>query len=161
MRKTSFALVLVLGIVDGIANADPIISKTGGVQVEVPEGYNGVAALDRMLKLTDPTDSLAIHLFVVDARNFTHVIKALEKELNTKTRNLRWRGVPNVVVLNGMQGVSTEADATINGQAVKVGGVILKTPTNKYLCIVGIVNAAKEEGFATAMKGIFQSVKPL
>src|SRR5262245_24403411 len=119
MRKASLALVVMLGLA-GPARADQIVSKTGGVAVEVPVGYKGGSNLERALSVTDPTDNLELVFLVVDGKDIKSVKKTLEHELRSKAQGLKWQGMPDFVMVNGMQGAIVHGSAKVKGQPAAV-----------------------------------------
>lgn len=157
MRTALLAFVLVASATSAFART--AVSKTGGVQVDIPDSWKGAAKDDTLLIAADPSEDIALIFSVQPKQDTAKSIAALEKIFGDKIKKDTWEK-PQDFTLNGMKGVSIDGKGVVAGHDALLSLVILATPNGHTVLIFGAMKAGTEAKHAAEILSIVKSLKP-
>jgi predicted Zn-dependent protease len=130
------------------------------ITVDVPKGWKIEADEDSMT-VTDPKEELAFYLQVLDVKDIKKAADAIDGEIGKQFQDVKWDEEPDTTKLNGMDAITLEGKAKVDGKPVHLGVAILMTPAKKALLVLGAVEADKEKKHEKDITSFFASLKPL
>src|SRR5438874_909970 len=158
MRIAAIAAIAVIAAV-APASADVIPNKTAGVSVDIPKDWKKTGSGDSMAA-SDPKEEAVLMFIVSDGNDMKKAGDELDARLAKTMTDIKW-GPQKQVEMNGMKGVALRGTGTINKKPVKLGALVVVTPTKKGLFVVGAVQADKEAAHEKELDAIVSSIKPL
>ncbi len=160
MRTTMIATLLALAAGATTANAKPLVSKTGQVQLELDDSWNAQAQGDVLLVAGDKNKELVVVFMVLPEEETQKALAALEAKIGKDIKNEKWKA-PQQITLNDMPGVAIDGSADVKGKPCSVAAMVLKTPNKHDVVVFGAVQADKEAAHQKEIAALFQSLKPL
>lgn len=155
----SFLVSLVVLTFAGDADAKPFKSKTGQVEVTIPDSWKTDGEKDVLLTAMDPKEEVALVFMVVDKSDVDPAVKELEKQIGPMLKDQKW-GKAKDIELNGLKGMVMDGTAKVQGKNAELSIVILKTPSKKGLILFGAIEASKKKVHEPALVEILKSLKP-
>ncbi len=160
MRKLVASFAIAASLVAVPALAETLTHKVAKVSIEVPASWHSTKDGD-VLTLSDKNDDVAASFVVVDAGSLKKAVKAAEKELAKKIKNLTF-GKTETVKINGMEGVAVDGDGRLDGKDIDLAIVVLDTPNDeKDLMIIALGEDAKLAAHKKEVKYLFEHITPL
>ena len=144
----------------GSAAAEVRTSQAGKVSIDVPSGWNTKSQSDTLLTISDPTNEIGILFAVVEQSDMKKAGEALDAYLSKIATDIKWGDKPKPAQFNGMSGVKIDGRASVQGKPVGLGAVFLKTPSQKGLIVLVLVQADRMAAHKESIKAIFNSLKP-
>lgn len=161
MKASLFiAALAVLFAVATPAHAEVRTHEASKVSVDVPKGWKIEADEDSMT-VTDPKEELAIYLQVLEAKDIQKAAEAIDEEIGKQFHDVKWDEKPEETKLNGMDAITLDGSAKVDGKDVHLGVAIVMTPAHKALLVLGAVEADKEKKHEKDITSFFASLKPL
>jgi hypothetical protein len=154
------AAVLALAATATTASAKPIVSKTGQVQVELPDDWNAQAEGDVLLVAADKNKEIVVVFMILPKEETQKALAALDAKIGKDVKNDKWNK-PQQVTLNEMSGVAVEGTADLKGKPCSIAAMVLSTPNNHNVVVFGAVRADKEAAHQKEITAIMQSLKPV
>lgn len=160
MKKILLIMVVALCSVS-LLSAKEYPNNEAKVTVSIPDNWD-VEVSEGILEAGSPSEAVGLVFFVLDADNLDEAIDALDEELSSIVDNIEEDGEPEEIEHNGMEGIYAEAMGTIEGESVGLLLMVLETPSDKVIMILGI-GAEDEvtEDDEEALDEIFDSLRPL
>lgn len=157
-----FAAVALTGLVAALpALAETRVHEGAQVEVWIPEGWDAEFEGDTMTISDDAEDtSIAVVFTILKCSELGEALELLEKEVEENVSKLKVDEEPEEMNINGMDALSVDAKGEIEGEAVELGFVILNTPNDKILMIVGIGTAESIEANQEKLEKILTSIAP-
>lgn len=141
------------------ARADVHPNAEAGVSVDIPKSWK-IGGQGAVMFASDPKEEAGLIFMVTDAGDMKKSGDQLDAQLAKTMKDVKW-SAQSQVTLNGMKGVAMKGTATINKKAANLGAVILMTPKNKGLFVVGALQSDKEAAHKKELDGIIESIKPI
>jgi hypothetical protein len=141
-------------------NAETKTHPSAKVSIDVPSGWK-MSSKGDVMTVTDPTQEVGFILLVSDGNDLQKAIAALDAEVGKVAKDIRWASKePSPTKLNGMDALENEGSAVIEGKPAAIAVVLVKTPANKYLLVLGAVDAAKKAAHDAELEHFVTSIKP-
>ena len=167
MRKTIASTVAILALaISSVAFAQAAQTKKEPefkIQYDVPAKMK-VTTQGNMTALDEPTNQLA---FFIELSNETDPSKAmggLDAVTSKVVKNVKNAGgAPQKTQHNGMEAVKMIATGNLvsDNRPVKIAILLLKSPSGKYVGVVGMVDAAHEKDWQATFMQVMNSFKPM
>jgi hypothetical protein len=158
-----WAGVLAVSVTAGaaaLAWADTKTHAAAGISIWVPDTWKS-STKEGVLTIVDPKDEAAVTFVVVPGDTLKAAIGRLDVELAKFAGDVKVKGKPEELKINGMDALAIKATGDAKGVPVGIMVVIVKTPTGKALLAVALVEAAKLDKHKPMFAEIFNSLKPL
>jgi len=104
--------------------------------------------------------SLSITFSIMEANQIEEALAELESIMLTQLTNPVITTEPELVELQGMDGVMTELKGTMNGTTVQLGVFIIDSPQN-VLLVLGIGHEDALKKYNKELNKIIKSIKPI
>ena len=160
LRRISTVTLLALTAAASTAAAKPAVSKTGQVQVDLPDAWNAAAQGDTLLIAGDKNKEVVVVFMVLPEQETDKALAALEAKLGKDIKNEKWNAA-QAVSLNGLSGASIDGTADVKGKPCAVAAMVLHTPNKHDVVVFGAVQSAKEAAHHDELVGILKSLRPL
>jgi predicted Zn-dependent protease len=128
-----------------------------GVKVDIPNDWN-VSGDDHALEASTKDDLAHLYFIVMPAGSMEAALDSLDAELGKVVQDLS-HGEPELMKLNGMDAVTVEGKGKVEGHAVEIGVMVVKTPSGKVLLVFGLVAQQGTAKHQRALGGILKSIK--
>ena len=129
------------------------------VSIEIPAGYK-VEAGENNMTITDPAGELGVFFLILESDDLQKALKAVDKEVGKVAKGVKWDDEPSEVKLNGMDAVGLDGKGTVDGVAAELGVMLVNTPADKILLVLGAVESDKAKKHEAAVEGMLKSIKP-
>jgi hypothetical protein len=159
MRNIITATALVLATSTTTAIAKPVVSKTGQVQVDIPDSWNAAAQGDTLLVAGDKSNEIGVIFMITPEEQTGATLAAVANAMSGAIKNDKWNK-PHDVTLNGMSGIAMDGTADVKSRASTTSLLILSTPNKHHVVVFGAVQANKEAAHTKEIAAIVQSLKP-
>jgi hypothetical protein len=156
---TLFAAFALLAVLSAPAFAEKRTHSAAQVSIDVPAGYKVEADEDSMT-ISDPAGELGVFFVVLDADALDEALKAVDKEVGKLAKGVKWDDKPSEMKLNGMDAVGLDGKGTIDGTAAELGVLLVNTPADKILLVLGAVESDKASKHEAAVSSMLKSIKP-
>jgi hypothetical protein len=141
------------------AVAKPVVSKTGQVSVDIPEGWDAAAQGDTLLVAGDKKKEIGVIFMITPEEQTAATLAAVAKAMSGAIKNDKWEK-PHDITLNGMTGIAMDGTADVKGKPSSTSLLILNTPNKHHVVVFGAVQTDKEAAHAKEIASIVQSLKP-
>jgi hypothetical protein len=130
-----------------------ITYETGGLN---PTTQGNITALD------EPKHEIAFFIELADTNDPQKAMAPLDELMKTLVTNVKPVGAPAKAKWNGMEVVKITAtgDLIKPSKPVKIAILLLKTPADKYVGVVALVDSAKEGAWTATFGKIMNSFQP-
>jgi hypothetical protein len=152
--------VLFLLLVSTAAFADTKTHKASQISFWVPDSWTVEGEDKDQLQASDPKGEVALLFLVRDAKDMKAALAAIDKIIATLATDVKI-GSAKKIELNGMEGSVVDATGKASGKAVELSVLIIKTPTGKYLTVLGVVEADKRKRHEPDLRKILASLAPM
>jgi hypothetical protein len=159
MTKNLFLSVALVALAALPASADVKSFATAKVSVDVPAGWKSSGSAEQM-NLVDPTNEVGFVMVVTETADLKKVVMELDKRLASTMPNIKWAGDPKSDKLNGMDAIYNLGTAKVNGKDANVTLLLLHTPADKVLLVIGAVDSAKFANHKAEVQKLIASFKP-
>lgn len=115
---------------------------------------------DKLVTLQSMDGALTISFSIMQASEMEAALVELESIVQTQLANPSFTTEPEIIDLNGMEGVMAELMGTMDGQSIRLGVFIVSSPQNVLL----ILGMGKEEAlgkYNKELQKIIKSIQPL
>jgi hypothetical protein len=165
MQKILISFVAMLGVMvvsAATAAADSAVKTdaVGKFSYEVPAGFTE-STQGNITVVEEPTKSIAFFLVRTDDDDAQKAMGELDATVSKIITDVKPVKAPTKGKYNGMEAVQIKATGTFEKQAVNVTLRFLKTPTKKYLIVVGAYLTAKKPALAPTFEKFYDSIKPV
>jgi predicted Zn-dependent protease len=156
--------ILVLALVAAFLIPATSMAKTyphaeAKVEVTIPDNWK-VEGEDDTLSAVSADETLGLVFTVLAAKDVDAALEGLDKELSSFIKDLTPKKEGQPVTINGMKGMTIDAEGKIEGVAMDVGLMILEAPSGKVILVFGFAAKGTMNKHERAVQGIFQSLKP-
>lgn len=155
----SLVVTVALAATASPARAEVRTHAAAKVSINVPDGWKIEAEEDSMT-VTDPKEEVALFMHILEAKDVKAAIEAIDSEVGSSFQGVTWDDEPKTTKLNGMDAMTLDGKAKVDGKPVELGVVILATPAKKILLIVGAVEADKAKQHEKDVVALLTSIKP-
>jgi hypothetical protein len=166
VRKTIISIASLLSLfISALAFADASQTKTeaaykiqyetGGLPVtQSPDG--------KVTVLKDPNNEIAFFIQLADTNDPQKAMAPLDELMKKVVKNVKPVGQPEKTKFNGMDAVKITATGELveMPKNVKIAILLLKTPADKAVGVVALVDSAKEATWAPTFGKVINSFKP-
>lgn len=115
---------------------------------------------DKLVTLQSTDGALTISFSIMQASEMQAALTELESIVQTQLANPSFTTEPEIIDLNGMEGVMAELMGTMDGLSIRLGVFIVSSPQNVLL----ILGMGKEEAlgkYNKELQKIIKSIQPL
>lgn len=152
-------LITIALVAAGTLSAKKYPHADAGVVVDIPGSWT-VTGDEHSLSADTKDGHAHLSFIIMPAESVEAAMNALDAELSKSIQNLK-HDAGRDVTINGMQGHSVDGTGTVDGHAVEVGVMILKTPTGKILVVFGVISEEGAKKHHNALVRILKGIKPL
>jgi hypothetical protein len=142
-----------------VARAATKTHEEAGVSVWIPDDWKGKGDKN-MMTIMDPKEDVALLFLVMNAPDLKKATDALDAELAKRVQDVKFEGKAQQTKLNGMDALTLDGTGKVQGKLVDLGVLVVKTPKNKIVLVLGMVNAEKKIEFKPTVRKIITSLKP-
>ena len=156
----SAALLLSLAVAAiAPASAAPFVSKTAGMSIELPAGYQAKTKGDVFIHATDATGDVEVTIVVVEP-DAKKAFALADKKLAEDFTAIKW-SKPMTSKINGVPGVMRLGSGQRGGKPVDLAVVLVApTPRKKGVLVAAVVDHDKMDAHKTELAAIVDSLKP-
>lgn len=130
------------------------------IQLDVPTGWKMNTQGD-VMTVADPTDELGFIFIVTEATELKKVVANIDKELAKVASDITWKKKnPEPLKLNGMDALANKGKGKVGGKDADLMLLLVRTPADKVLLIVGAVDSAKKDAHKAEVQTFVASIKP-
>jgi predicted Zn-dependent protease len=159
MRRLLSALTLaVMLLASSAVFAGTLLHKPSGLQFWVPDDWKTEDA-GAQLTTTDAKEEVALLFSVSEAKDVKAALAAIDKVIAEQATDVK-AGAPKKTTLNGMEASVVDATGKIEGKNVELSVLVVKTPSKKFLTVLGVLEAAKHKTHEANLVKILASIKP-
>ncbi|MBL4650336.1 MAG: hypothetical protein JKY03_11450 [Aureispira sp.] len=115
---------------------------------------------EKVATLQNRDGSLSITFSIMEADQIEEALIELEAIIQTQLTQPNITTDPEIVELNGMMGVVSELEGTINGSPVQLGVFIIDSPQN-VLLVLGMGHELTLQKHNRILDKIIKSIKPI
>lgn len=134
------------------------------VKFWIPEDWkqnsNVETAETYMLEFSSPDEGVSLSFSVMAAQDLEASLSELERTLNEQLEDLEMLSEPEMIDLNGMQGVATELKGFMAGLPVQMGVFVLDT-NGQILLILGLAQEKAMKKYGETIDKILKSIELL
>jgi hypothetical protein len=165
--RNPLALAAVFAVVAAAAPAlaqpaPPLVSQTGKVSVQAPQGWQVNAQGDTFVIMKQPADEAALIFMIIDQADAKKALKGIDKLVKSFATKVKWSKKPKAAELNGLKGINIDGSAVVQGKAALTTMMLLgPTPSGKGVLIFGALRADKAQVHMPTILATFQSLKPV
>ncbi|MBN1523678.1 MAG: hypothetical protein JW904_04275 [Spirochaetales bacterium] len=160
--KKIFILAVCVFFAAAIAYTEEYFHDDAGISMWFPDSWEVSIESQNYIFATHPTGEVGILYLVFDADEIETKLDALDKELENLVDDLEMiEDSMSEETLNGMNAMVTAATGTAGGIPVNIGVILVATPNEKVLLIVGMIEAEKYDEHEKILDEILGRVKPL
>jgi hypothetical protein len=132
------------------------------IQYDVPANMKATTQ-GNITALDEPKNEIAFFIELSDETDPAKAMGGLDAVTSKVLKNVKNAGgAPQKSQHNGMDAVKMIATGNLieGGKPVKIAILLLKSPSGKYVGVVGIVDAAKEKDWQDTFMKVMSSFKP-
>jgi predicted Zn-dependent protease len=161
MKKLLATLVVVAAVfvVVPAARADTRTHKAAHVTFWIPDGWS-VHEEDALITASDPKDEVGLLFLLRGHKDMKAALAGLDDAIAQIATEVK-AGTPQKIELNGMEGVVVDGTGKAEGRPVDLSVVILKTPGDKFLIVLGAIDSRHKRAHDGELKKIVASMKPV
>lgn len=160
MKKIAFLALAALALMASPAAAETKTHAAAKIQMDVPTGWKMQTQGD-VMSVADPTDELGFVFIVTDAKELDKIVARLDKEVGKIASDIQWKKKkPEPLTLNGMKGLGNKGTGKVSGKNADLALLLLRTPADKVLLILGAVESSKKEAHKAEVQQFIASIKP-
>jgi hypothetical protein len=111
------------------------------------------------ISVSDPAGEVGLMFLVRKAKDLDAALADLDDLLAEWATNVT-AGEPEYIKHNGMDAIVVDATGRIDGVAAHISVLVVKTPSKKFLILLGIVEATKLDAHEATLTKIIGSLKP-
>lgn len=156
---SAFAAFALFAAFATTSHADKRTHAAAKVSIDVPDGWKIDAEEDNMT-ITDAADECAIFFIVLETDDLHKALDAIDSELSKVAKNIKWEDKPSELKLNGMDAIALDGKGKIDGTDADMGVMLINTPADKILLVLGAVESAKSSKHEADVEKILKSIKP-
>lgn len=165
MRKTIVSIASLLSLaISAVAFADASVTRTEpAYKIQYETGGLKVTSNGQLTAMTDANNEIGFFVQLADTSDPQKAMAPLDEFMKKIVKNVKPVGQPEKSKWNGMDAVKITAtgDLVENPKPVKIAILLLKTPADKYVGIVAVVDSAKEANVAPTFGKVMNSFKPM
>ena len=135
------------------------IYQAGQVQFWHPEGWE-IDEIEQVATLQNNEGDLSISFSVISAEGIEEALNDLESIVLTQLNDPVTTSEPEIIEMNGMQGVVIEMQGTMNNISVQLGIFIIDCPEN-VLLVLGMGHKRSLNTYKKELNKIIKSIKPI
>jgi predicted Zn-dependent protease len=135
------------------------IYQAGQVQFWYPESWQ-IDEVEKVATLQNSEGELSISFSILPAEGIEEALNDLESIVLTQLNDPKTTSEPEIIEMNGMQGVVTELEGTMKGIAVQLGVFIIDGPEN-VLLVLGMGHKRSLSTYKKELNKIIKSIKPI
>jgi len=162
MRRVRFWTLIVLLLYTSVSLvcAEEAVDESAKISIWYPDDW-GMESDEDSLMIVDPSGEVIFIYILVASDKMEDALEVLKKELLSMVSDLQSVGEPEEDDLNGMECIFMEAQGKIDGVGVDIGIIMVITPADKVLLVMGIVESAKYEKHEETIAEIIMGIQPL
>lgn len=112
------------------------------------------------LEYSSPDDGVVLSFSVMFSQDLEASLAELDRTLGEQLEDIEMLSEPEMIDLNGMQGVMTEIKGKMAGQAIQMGVFVLDT-NGQILLILGMAQEKAMQKYGDAIDKILKSIELL
>ena len=166
MRKIIASTVSILALaISATAFAQAAQTKKEAafkIQYDVPANMKATTQ-GNITALDEPKSEIAFFIELSNETDPSKAMAGLDAVTSKVVKNVKNAGgAPQKTQHNGMEAVKMIATGNLveGGKPVKIAILLLKSPSGKYVGVVGMVDAAKEKEWQATFMQVINSFKP-
>lgn len=141
-----------------VALADTYTDKLAKVQVTIPGDFN-TTRNGQTLTVSAPDETVSMVIDSLAETDLEAAGKAIDKRAAEQVSDLKFKGSPRKVKINGLAGVTLTGSGTVKTKAVRVNTMALITPANRVFFVITTVNDDATKAAAPVVQQILSSIK--
>ncbi|MCH2021941.1 MAG: hypothetical protein MK207_05620 [Saprospiraceae bacterium] len=135
------------------------IYQAGQVQFWYPENWE-IDEVEQVATLQNIEGDLSISFSVISTEGIEKALSDLESIVLTQLNDPVTTSEPEIIEMNGMQGVVSEMEGTMNNISVQLGVFIIDGPLNVIL-VLGMGHKRSLSTYKKELNKIIKSIKPI
>ena len=143
----------------GQLQANSYVYQPAKVHIQLIEGWQ-VEENDQVSIVQHEGGELSLSLSVLDAEKIEEALMDLESIMNEQLSDPSIIETPEIIEINGMQGVALGMQGFMKGMQVQVGLFLIERP-QKVLLVLGIGEKTTLTQYEDELNKIIKSIKPL
>lgn len=152
------AAVLVFGW-NASAFAESYTYEAARVKFEVPNNFKKIQN-GQVLTVVSPSRAMSLTFDSQSSTNLAAAASAADKQLNQLVTDLKYKGQPQNVKVNGLPGQTLTGSGKLGGKVpVVVNSMILVTPSKRALLIITLLKADSNKSELTTLRRIINSIQ--
>jgi hypothetical protein len=140
------------------ALADTYMDKLAKVQVTLPDNFSKTQN-GQTLTVSAPDETVSMVIDSLAETDLEAAGKAIDRRAAEKVNELKFKGSPRKVKINGLEGVTLTGSGTVKAKAVRVNTMALITPANRVFFVITTVNDDATKAAAPVVQQILSSIK--
>ncbi len=141
------------------ARADVRVHKGAQVSIDVPSTWK-VQTKGSDMVIVDSKEEVLVVLRVLEAHELKGAVDKAEAYIARTVQSPKWDDKATPTQLNGMDAIALEGTGAYKGRPVDMGAVIVKTPAQKALLVVGLMDHAAAAAHQGEVEAFLHSIKP-
>ncbi|MCP4439179.1 MAG: hypothetical protein GY810_09575 [Aureispira sp.] len=130
----------------------------------IPDNWNQTetdeSETDYLMEFSSPDEAVAISFSVMAATDLEASLDELDRTLGEQLKDIEMLSEPELIEMNGLQGVMTEIKGEMAGQAVQMGVFVLDTD-GQILLILGLAQEKAMRKHGKTIDKVMKSIKLL
>lgn len=159
MKRIALTAIVFLSFVASVAHAEVKTLTSAKVTIDTPEGWK-VEQQGENYSMVGPNEEVSFIVQVADGADAQKALTNADAFLNKIATDIKWAGKPKEVQTNGMRSLANKAKAKIAGKDALIAVLVVKTPSDKILLMIGAVDASKEKQYTPILQKFINSIKP-
>lgn len=159
MKRIALTAFAFLAFVSSAAQAEVKTLSSAKVTIDTPEGWK-VEQQGENYSMVGPNEEVSFVVQTFEAADAQKALNQADAFLNKIATDIKWAGKPKEVQTNGMKSLANKAKAKIAGKDALIAVLVVKTPADKILLLVGAVDATKEKQYTPILKKFIDNIKP-
>lgn len=143
------------------AYAETKTHKPSQVSFWVPDDWTVEGEDQDQLQASDPNGQASLLFMVRDAKDMKAALAAIDQTIAKVATDVKPSGPATKVNINGMETSVIDATGKMDGKAVELSILIIKTPAKKFLTIFGVLEADQKKTHEANLRKIIASLKPV
>ena len=143
----------------GQLQANSYVYQPARVYIQLMKGWQ-VEENDQVSIVQHEGGELSLSLSVLEAEKIEEALMDLESIMNEQLSNPSIIETPEIIEINGMQGVALGMQGFMKGMQVQVGLFLIERP-QKVLLVLGIGEKTTLTQYEDELNKIIKSIKPL
>jgi hypothetical protein len=161
MKRIALTAIVFLAFVASVAQAEVKTLSAAKVTIDTPAGWK-VEAQGENYSMVGPNEEVAFVVQTFDAANAQQGLANADAYVNKIATDIKWaQPKPQAAKTNGMDSLVNKGQGKVAGKDTSIAVLAVKTPGNKILLMVGMVDSTKMKQYTPTLQKFIDSIKPI